>query len=425
MHCTILNYKDNHKSQLPEGEKCDYWNLSDLSKLVTPLQNKYLPVYRWFNYKHSFSRNLVRSILEVDEYDKHKIVYDPFCGAGTTLLASKEMGYKVLGTDIMPLSVFVSKVKTGVYSIDRVHEEYETMKKVLYHGNLPKIPKNLLLISKYFPEKNLRLLLALRDVIRRLDEQSMKDFFFLALLKSIEDSSWTRKDGAFLRMIDNKLVNRTDKLFFANVRNMYRDLKFLNTLPKVRSKVFSSDARKTDLAPSSVSTIITSPPYPNRHDYTRIYLLELMIGFYDNYDDVKRLRYELIRSHVEGREKFPCPDYEAPDELITILSELNKVRLPNRSVITLLDGYFKDFYITLKEMYRILAKGGRFYIVVGDSRYGGITVPAGNLVKVLAERVGFYHLETKQARDKGNSPQQMGTFGKTCSPESIISLEKN
>jgi len=35
----------------------------DLRLLVTPYQNKRLPVYDWYNYKHSFSHDLVIKLI--------------------------------------------------------------------------------------------------------------------------------------------------------------------------------------------------------------------------------------------------------------------------------------------------------------------------------------------------------------------------
>ena len=52
------------------------------------------------------------------------------------------------------------------------------------------------------------------------------------------------------------------------------------------------------------NAIITSPPYPNRHDYTRIYSLEMLFDFVENNDDLKKIRYETLRSHVEARKKY-------------------------------------------------------------------------------------------------------------------------
>jgi tRNA G10 N-methylase Trm11 len=58
--------------------------------------------------------------------------------------------------------------------------------------------------------------------------------------------------------------------------------------------------------------VICSPPYPNRHDYTRIYSLEMVFDFIASNEELKRVRYDTMRSHVEARKKYEAPGYQRP-----------------------------------------------------------------------------------------------------------------
>jgi hypothetical protein len=240
----------------------------------------------------------------------------------------------------------------------------------------------------------------------------------------MEEISYARKDGAFVRIVKNKVTKDPLKAFNEKISLFIQDIDFLNSLPVTSSIAKISDARKTGLRNGSITSVITSPPYPNRHDYTRIYYLELMMGFYSDPNDIKNLRYDLIRSHVEAREKYKVKDYIPPDHLVNIIEKMKKIDLPNRNVISLVEGYFKDMHIFLQEMERVLKSEGTVSVVIGDSRYGGINVPAGELLIEIANNIGLDLTENIVARDKGNSPQQMGKFGKTLSKESIITLKK-
>ena len=106
-----------------------------------------------------------------------------------------------------------------------------------------------------------------------------------------------------------------------------------------------------------------------------------MIGFLDEYDDVKSLRYNLLRSHVEARQRFPSEDYIIPDGLKFDLAALKKESLPNENVLNLVEGYFKDMHLVLKEMYRVLKDDGSAHIVIGDARYG---------IKISCSSIGEY-----------------------------------
>jgi DNA modification methylase len=399
-----------------------YLEISDYAKLVTPLQNLHLPVYRWFSFKHSFSRNLVIDLIKRLNLTSDDTVLDPFIGSGTTLLACKEMGINAIGLDLMPLSVFISNVKIGNYDkriVEKHLQKIDFPEKFVIKSE--KYSKD---ISKYFPKDNLRKAAYLKEYIDCIDDKATRDLLNLAFLSIMEEISYARKDGAFVRIVKDKVTKDPLKAFNDKVLLYMHDIDFLNLLPVTQSYAKECDARDTGLEESSITSVITSPPYPNRHDYTRIYYLELVMGFYSDPSDIKKLRYSLIRSHVEAREKYKTEDYTPPANLVNIVEKMKRIDLPNRNVIGLVEGYFKDMHIFLQEMKRILRPDGTISLVIGDSRYGGINVPAGELVIEIAKKVGFDMLENVVARDKGNSPQQMGKFGKTLSKESVIILKK-
>ena len=400
-----------------------YWDINDYSRLVTPRQNIHLPVYRWYSFKHSFSRNLVHNIIKGLKVSGDDLVLDPFCGAGTTILACKELGINGIGLDLMPLSVFITNTKIGSFDKDEVKYYLSHLPTPKESAQVPDYYEENL--AKYFPKINLTEATYLNYYIEGISHQPTRDLFKLALFSILEEISYSRKDGAFIRIIKDKRPKETFRAFKEKITMFLSDLDFLNSLPKVHSYASIGDARKTKLENGSISAVITSPPYPNRHDYTRIYFLELMFGFYRNSDEIKSLRYELLRSHVEAREKYKAFNYVKPEELATIIEKLKCADLPNRNVINLVESYFKDMHIFLREMMRVLTNEGTVSLVIGDSRYGGINVPAGEIIIDIAKKIGFDLTRNIVARDKGNSPQQMGRYGKSLSKESVITLKKS
>jgi hypothetical protein len=67
--------------------------------------------HRYYNYPARFSPLFVRSIIETFTKPGDTIV-DPFMGGGTTIIESIASGRRAIGTDINPLSSFITKVKT-------------------------------------------------------------------------------------------------------------------------------------------------------------------------------------------------------------------------------------------------------------------------------------------------------------------------
>ena len=399
----------------------------DIRLLVTPYQNKRLPVYDWYSYKHSFSRDLVIKLIEKFRLNDEDKILDPFCGSGTTLLASKEMGIPVQGIDILPLSVFISNAKLLRYNERHIETAINEIENLLEENNtdyrINKTKKELLI--KFFHEDILDKILFIMEWIERKDDKETRYFLLTALLSILEDVSYTRKDGGFLRILKEKEIPDLKSVYLSKLHKMAKDIEFINNVPPdINAEAIEGDARKTMFEPSSFSTVITSPPYPNRHDYTRVYLLELITGFIDTREELKNLRYCSVQSHVEARRKFIAEDYNPPNTLNAILQRLEEISLPNRQIIKMLEGYFEDMYLVLKEIKRVLKPNGKVAFVIGDVRYGGIKVPVGDILIDIGNDIGLGFKEKIMARMRGNSPQQMKKYGREPVEENILIWER-
>ena len=91
-----------------------------LGRMVTARANRDQPIYRWFVYPHSFTREFVYWAIEEIKLGKDSVVMDPFLGAGTTILSCKELGIPAIGFDLLPLSVLISNVKVSNYRVQKL-----------------------------------------------------------------------------------------------------------------------------------------------------------------------------------------------------------------------------------------------------------------------------------------------------------------
>lgn len=88
-------------------------------------------VHRLHPYKGKFIPQLVEYFLDshTDEFKKEvyfkpgNIVLDPFCGSGTTLVQSNELGIHSLGIDISAFNAMISNVKIGRHNLFKLHDE--------------------------------------------------------------------------------------------------------------------------------------------------------------------------------------------------------------------------------------------------------------------------------------------------------------
>ena len=346
----------NGKSPVPVVEELD------LARLVTPYQSRKMPVYRWYNLNHSYSKDLILRLLQDFKVPPQSTVLDPFCGTGTTMLCCRDAGMNAVGVDIMPLSTFASRSKIMYYDCGQVERDFGRIfpGRQYDFGFETAAPY----LQKCFPLEELTRLLHLRYSILQM-ENPCRSFFALALLGILKQVSYTKNDGAFIRFCRDEEPDCLEETFPAQVKMMLNDIRSNgderngNQFPVIRG-----DARNLPLADNLADCLITSPPYLNRHDYTRIYAVELLFSFLDDNEQLKKLRYKMLRSNVEARRTVESSDYEPPPRLAELLAKLEKCRLPNRKVLDMIAGYFEDMYLVLKEAARVLKRGAKAAFVV-------------------------------------------------------------
>ncbi|MDR2399429.1 MAG: site-specific DNA-methyltransferase [Endomicrobium sp.] len=82
-------------------------------------------VHRLHPYKGKFIPQLVKYFLDTHTdkfktkkyFNKGDIVLDPFCGSGTTLAQSNELGLHAIGIDVSYFNAFISNCKVADYDI--------------------------------------------------------------------------------------------------------------------------------------------------------------------------------------------------------------------------------------------------------------------------------------------------------------------
>lgn len=401
--------------------------INSLSDLISPHRDIQRPIYNWHSFKHSYSKALVDNLVEEFRLKPGSWVMDPFCGGGTTLLACKELGINSRGFDILPFSVFLSNIKTRRYNLEKILTEkkkFNRSKKISIHvPSLTKIP----IAKKAFSVSVRKELIQIKQRIEEIKDSLVRDFYNLGLLSILESVSNTSKSGGFLRIVKRKIqAGRVKEVFLKRIESMISDVQKFNKVMKWENIDVSAshgdaraikDNRKYD-------AIITSPPYPNRHDYTRIYSLEMIFDFVKNNDDLKKIRYDTLRSHVEARKKFDSAQYVKPSKLHKLIERVNKNGTNNPRVGAMLEGYFEDMYLVMCEISKRLKNKGKIALVISNVRFAGVNIPVDEILSEIGKQAGLKPRAIWVARYRGNSSQQMKEYKRKPSRESIIFWEK-
>lgn len=436
---------------------------NNLSRKVVSFQaNKEEPVYRWFKYKEGFSSNLVKYFLTAYS-PKPGRVLDPFAGVGTTLFAGQELGWQSYGIEILPVGAFVIKTRQALKEVDIQALKYSAMDvwEKLESIHSLACPMNHISITKdAYPEEteaNLNKYLGYCSGVKDDKVQTILRFAAFAVLEEI---SYTRKDGQYLRwdyrskrQLGGKPFDKGRILTFQDaVQHKLKDIihDLSHSKPASLFEQFECTEKTehpvTIIEGSCLETlptfdddffdlIITSPPYCNRYDYTRTYALELVyLGF--DHEQVRNLRQSMLSCTVENKEKVDSlnqfyasmGESRAFDRVLSVynnstaMSEVNSVlavlnqleKLNNNNIPRMVKNYFLELSFVIYEMARVTRSGGYCVMVNDNVRYGGEEIPVDLILSEFADNFGFHINKIfVLPRGKGNSSQQMGSYGRT------------
>ncbi|MEM5812646.1 MAG: DNA methyltransferase [Candidatus Aenigmatarchaeota archaeon] len=339
--------------------------------LATFVPNKKEPVYNWLYYKEGFSRELVLKLIKTFSLKGGMLVLDPFCGVGTTLLACKEMGINSFGFDVHPVAVFASQVKTRDYETGILKQEIKNLIKAKF-----KPPKNLpesSIVRRVFPRKVLEDVVFFRDIILENSDRKVRDFLILGLMNASIKCSYAHKDGAVIKVMKKPIPPLRDMLR----RQLFRMVNDLEKIKTERCEISSSfgDARSLPIDDEIVDAVITSPPYLNKIEYTKVYEIEQEL-FLSKVQNLPPLRSYIGVSFNRLEKDIP--------KLERVLDYETAKSLPLESV-----PYFVDMFQSIEEMFRVCKKGSKIGMVVGNGCFPTGVVDSDIILSNMAECLGF------------------------------------
>jgi len=394
----------------------------DWRSWVTPKLLEDKPIHRWYVFPHSFTDELVKTLITEWKLDSSDTIVYPFAGAVTAILAAKEKGIPAQGFDLSPLSVLATQVKVANYNFERLKTHWTKLSKRIRvcdpNGEQDNYPD---LVVDALRGKRLATFHSIKQSIAALwASRAEKRFFLLALLSIIPQFSRAVATGGWLSWRSSFAHPQSIRDALAEQVAAMLDDVTSHSLPRRASwSAFRADARVIPLPGHQVSAVICSPPYPNRHDYTRVFGVELMFAFLD-WHETRNLRYQSFHSHPEARpRRRRTHGYKEPPFVTRAIKAVAK-QSKEEKVPKMLRGYFLDLYLSLKEVRRILKPGGHAAFVVGNAQYHGEVIEVDRAAAGIGEQCGLVCDEIRLVRERGNSAQQMGKFGRLPSRESVV-----
>ncbi|MCY4201215.1 MAG: DNA methyltransferase [Aestuariivita sp.] len=382
-----------------------------------------LAAHGWYRFVLSFPPHLVREFVTRFGLSGDNLLLDPFCGTGTTLVEAKKLGIPSVGLETVAVSRLAANTKTN-WSINpdrfaahahrvasatlRLFEEQGVtdvpMASIPPERKLRSLPPEVerLMLKNSISPLPLHKVLILRDMLADMHAKVFAAHESLALAHSLVSDICNLRFGPEVGVGRIKTDTNVVESWLSSIQAIATDLRQLQPLDDTPSSAFDCDARNIDscIDPCSVDAVITSPPYPNEKDYSRIVRLEsVLLGFIESRSDLQKMKRNLLRSNTRGvySDDDDCSwvsDHAEVDKIADAIEarriELGKQSGFERMYHRVTRLYFGGMARHFASLRKVLRPGARLAYVVGDqASYLRVMIRTGQILGDLAERAGY------------------------------------
>ena len=235
----------------------------------------------FYRYPARFSPEFAKEAIKIFS-NPGDLIYDPFMGGGTTLVEAFALGRKSIGTDINDLAVFVTKVKTTLYSKNDLRILDSWFETLLENLNIrkPSIRAEEWIELGYQKNINGKSTWRIRKIIelalfqiKRLPNTRQQNFARCVLLKTAQWALDCRYQIPKTVEFRKKILSIYSELregatdFREKVKESQQECIYYNLLkPNCLSRsAIGIEEEKCFSKLGSPKLILTSPPYPGVH----------------------------------------------------------------------------------------------------------------------------------------------------------------
>lgn len=419
--------------------------MQDFETIGSALDNKKSAIHNWYRFTAGFSYKFVDTVI-TDYRDKIECIYDPFAGCGTTLVEAQKKSIPSKGNESQKFMADIINAKLN-WDIKRsVCKEILNDIGIFIESN----ENNLKIENEYnelltslFDDETLRVLYLIRDYLSSIDNVKYQLFFKLALSQVLHKAAIHPISVPYISRSKYQIDSGHAWRKFLKISNKMLD--DIDTLPHHQrcAYVYNVDSREANskIENGECDLCITSPPYLNNLDYGEVSKVHThFFGLTKNWNDITvKIRHNLVTgatTHYKDSDfyldEFLAGEFaENNDKLMPLLVEkykliqsIAKERKGRKSFHILMMLYFEDMYKVFKEMFRVLAKGGEAYLILGDSAPYGTYIPTTQLLGEISQSVGFGDYSIYKLRNRGEKWKALSNRHNIALSENILKIRK-
>ncbi|WP_213997000.1 DNA methyltransferase [Tepidanaerobacter syntrophicus] len=334
---------------------------------------------------------LVRELLIKYSTDS-TIVYDPFCGSGVTITESILQKRKVLGSDINPLGLLITNVRSSNYEQEELLKIYNDFN-LNYDGLIPDIPeiKN---IDYWFKPQVINDLGKIRKYVSQISNIALKEFVLVVFSETARRVS-NNRNGEFKRFrLDESSLNNynpdtinTFKKIFIEYMNILTD----NPIPDTDFALYLHDVRQPLPFNEKVDLVITSPPYGDSRTTVAYgqfssFALDWIYGL-NPFGDANLSLDKLSLGGKNVDDVLTLPSG-------TLNTTLNKIYDKNPQRAKDVYSFFYDLYLCCKQIVNQLNEHAIVCFIVGNRQVAGVEIPMDYIVAEFFTALGLEYINT-------------------------------
>lgn len=363
---------------------------------------------------HRLARDVAKRFVREGE-----VVLDPFCGSGALLTACAAPGRRLIGIDVNPLAVLLTRVKVHGFDAQALREGVEKLVSLAKEGN-GRREVNWNNKEYWFTPAALRKFERLRHAATVLEPVvPSHEWSALLLCLAMTVRACSRADQRSPKPFISTAARAERKgKHYCPYRAVLRVLEALiGTHCEREACGFEGEVILDDVVRGGVlrefaaDCVATSPPYLNAQDYFRNTKLELYV-----LEGLMPYRIEDLRGRFVGTERGELEselngdDWMFVREFVDDFAVLEKQR-PRLAVVVA--RYFRDMSIVFDGVAECTANGGKLVVVCGDNLVGGVRIDTSALLSRILEGRGFSLIESfaDRIRDRMLAPQRKGHQG--------------
>jgi hypothetical protein len=265
-----------------------------------------------------------------------KLILDPFCGSGTTLVVAAENNIKAIGVDFNPMAVMISNSKCCPF----IEQDYNDAEKLINEvsvcepfsgGKNIDLSVNLEKIKYWFHSKVAEDLFTLRDTILNCRNSKVRNLALVIYAVTLRSCSYALNDTVSRSRKTYSIIQASKANAFQDFIKRFKkalDLKKDQRLLVSDNMALEGDSKNLIFDDELFDCIITSPPYVANISYSTPF--DLFYIFMDKKIDRK--------GFINGFDQ---------------------------------DKFFEGMKLAYYEMFRVLKKGAVCVMVVGERETTG------------------------------------------------------